>query len=643
MALHKLGQVLKPSLSSPFPSNERYWTCPITGLVVPKQEKENIEWRARLLEAAENDEQLQKDLLAACSQSLLFFINAFGWTYHQHDVDAQTGKRIEAINPHVPFITWDVQDRLFDKFIWCLKNGKDILIDKCRDMGASWCCIYFLHWLWLFKKDVKLLEMSRTKDYVDQTGNHKALFQKHDYINQWLPDWMRPPASLPDEKNRTSMHLHNVQNGSTIDGESTTPHAGSGDRRLVALLDEFSKVEHGAKMRSATRDVALMRIINSTPAGPGTEYAKWKTDGTIEVFTMDFWEHPQKGANRYVFHNEASGKWEIRSPWFDAEEKVRSKKELAQEVLRQDLEAGDTFFTHDSVRVHKALFSTEPKYRYSVQIRSDISDDDLAAYILRKDYRAITVTKAKEADLRIWCDLIGGRPDQGKSYIIGCDIGKGQGASNSVLSIKCRETGEKIAEWRSAQYPPHEMARIAVAIAIWVGGKKPHGLPLMKWEMNGPGWDFGRQIVRKFSYPFYYRKRVIGKLGDNTTDSYGWHSSREAKLELLTFYDRAIAHGGYINHSGFALDEMLTYIYLPDGGIGPAGLVEESKSARATHGDCVIADALTLEDADAPVCKPDSAVTAPVGSFEHQMKKVLDKKKKDKKISWRMNYDFRNN
>ena len=231
MTIHKLGQILRPSLSEPFPDNKRYWECPITELIVPKREKENLEWRASLLAEAENDEQLQQDLLAACTASLKFFVNAFGFTYHQHDVDPETGKRIEALNPHVPFITWEVQDRLFDKFEWCLKNGKDILIDKCRDMGASWCCIYFMHWLWLFKKDAKLLEMSRTKDYVDQTGNHKSLFQKHDYINQWLPDWMRPASCLPDEKNRTSMHLHSTTTNSTIDGESTTPHAGSGDRR----------------------------------------------------------------------------------------------------------------------------------------------------------------------------------------------------------------------------------------------------------------------------------------------------------------------------------------------------------------------------------------------------------------------------
>ena len=258
---------IKPKLKEPFPNMPRYWECPKTGLLVPKREQENIEWREKLLREAENDTILQADLLAACKESLLYWINAFGWTYHQFDVDSVTGQRIESVSPHVPMITWERQDELFNKFEEHLKLGKDILIDKCRDMGASWCAVFFMHWLWLFHpKGPQLLELSRTEPYVDETGNMKALFQKHDKINEWLPEWMRPPDCLPGGKYRTKMHMLNILTGACIDGEATTEHAASGDRRLVALLDEFAKVKPGigAKMRSATRDVAYMRIVNST-------------------------------------------------------------------------------------------------------------------------------------------------------------------------------------------------------------------------------------------------------------------------------------------------------------------------------------------------------------------------------------------
>ena len=188
MSRHKTN--LKPKLSEPFPVPVNLWIDPKTGLAIPKQREANIAYRMDLMERAENDPVTQKDLLAACAESQLFWLNTFGMTFHQFDVDA-TGKRIESKEADQPMITWPIQDDLLLRFENCIETGEDVLIDKARDMGASWCCVDFMHWLMLFRKSKKpteLLEMSRNEDYVDKPGNMKALFQKHDYINQWLPD-----------------------------------------------------------------------------------------------------------------------------------------------------------------------------------------------------------------------------------------------------------------------------------------------------------------------------------------------------------------------------------------------------------------------------------------------------------------------
>ena len=639
-----LTQTFKPTLSTPFPTQVRFWKDPKTGLIVPKHEDENRVWKEKLLLSAENDPILQADLLAACTESLLYWVNAFVWTYHQFDVDPVTGQRIESLSPHVPFITWDIQDDLFNRLEYHLAKALDILITKCRDMGASWCCIIFMHWLWLFhSKGPQLLEMSRTREYVDQTGNHKALFQKHDKINEWLPHWMLPPDCLVGDKHRTKMHMHNALTGATIDGESTTKHAGSGDRRLVALLDEFAKVEFGAEMRSATRDVALMRIINSTPAGAGTEYSRWKRSGQIKIFSLPFWEHPEKGAGRHVVEKELGG-YEIRSPWFDIEESVRSPKELAQEILAQDVESGDMFFTLANFEKHRALFACEPLSRFSIDLKSNIANEQVSEYIKRRNYAAVDIRQKKNGPLRVWTHLMLGRPDQSQSYRLGIDVSKGQGASNSVISVKCRETGEKIAEWRDANTPAYELSRVAVAIALWCGGKLPHRLPLIKWEMNGPGWDFGRMVVLQFGYPHYYRKKVSGQITVKDTKKYGWHADPTSKNELLLQYDRVMAHGGFINHSDFALEEATYYIHFPDGYIGPAELVQENSSARKTHGDCVIADALTLEEGKTAVLPTKAhGIKPPVNSTGHRMQQALKKRAGIKKSSRtrKWHYDFR--
>ncbi len=629
---------LRPALKSPFPGNVQYWTDPKTGLVVPKREQENIEYRINLLRKAETDTVLQNDLMAACKESQLFWINTFCFTYHQFDVDITTGKRIDAKQAHRPFITWDIQDDLFNIFEWCLANASDILIDKCRDMGASWACVDFIHWLWLFRPDSMLLELSRTEDYVDKSGNMKALFQKHDYINNWLPSWMIPPLCHSGEKNRTKMHLINVLNNSVIDGESTTENAASGDRRLVSLLDEFAKVEKGTLMRSATRDASYMRIINSTPAGPGTEYSKWKNSGKIKVFILPFEEHPEKGYGRHVVKTDTGG-YEIRSPWFDEEEKVRSPKELAREVLRQDIESGDTFFTTHNIDKHIAMYAREPNLRMSVKFKDNVSKEQVSRIIRSKNLEEVSFRHDSNGPLRIWTNLILGRPDQSKSYIYGIDVSKGQGASNSVISCKCKETGEKIWVWRDANTPPYDLAFITMALAIWTGGANPNKLPFLKWENNGPGYDYGKLIAKVFKYPFFFRKEEMGTISERKTQSYGWHNSTRSKEELLAVYDRLLAHGGYINHSKWGLEEAKLYIYYSSGGVGPAGLTEENASAKKTHGDEVMADALSLDDKDVPKAKPEKD-KIPENSTGFRLQQAKNRNKKSKDKSWKRPFDF---
>lgn len=597
-----------------------------------------MQWRRDLLKDADNDPALQHDLQVACSKSKLFWINAFCWTFHQWDVDPDTGKRKPAKNQHVPFITWEVQDRCIDTFDWCLENGEDILVNKSRDMGASWCCTAYIHWHWLYTPDAQMLEMSRTKEYVDKTGNMKALFQKHDYINRWLPWWMRPPECLPEQKNRSNMHMLNTLNGACVDGESTTEHAASGDRRLIILLDEFAKVKHGKAMRSATRDAGILRIVNSTVAGPGTEYSVWKNSGQIKVFPLMWWDHPEKGKGRYVEQEDTTKKWKIRSPWYNAEEKVRRPDERAREIDADDIGSGNVFFTQSGIDTHEALFAVNPKLVVDVSFRKGIADDAVYSLLRSRSLDCLQVRRGRNRKLKLWCRLINGRPNQNLSYIFGIDVSKGQGASNSVISIRCVETGEKVGEWTCAQTPPWDMARVVMPIAIWFGGRGRCNLPFLIWEKNGPGLDFGKRVVKMFRYPRYYKTVPVGKVFDKNTDKYGWQSTTESKEELLTEYDHALMYGDIINHSKPALDEARQYIRFGEGRIGPACLMEEDKSARKTHGDRVIADALTLLRNK----KPRNKIQLEMPQGSHGYRREMRKKPKhNKHKSWRHDYDNR--
>jgi hypothetical protein len=312
-------------------------------------------------------------------------------------------------------------------------------------------------------------------------------------------------------------------------------------------------------------------------------------------------------------------------------------------LLRKDIESGEAFFTQHNIDKHIAMFGKEPLTVWTINLKPTIAKAAVRDVIRSKDQSSYTLTKNTNGNLKVWVPLILGRPDQSKAYIFGIDLGKGQGASNSSVSIKCKETGEKIAEWTCATGPPYDMAYTVVALALWCGGRKPHNLPFLKWEMNGPGWDFGRIMVKEFYYPYYYRNTPSGKIVDEKSDSYGWHNHAQSKFELLALYDRCLAHGGYINHSKEALEEAKYYVHLSEGGIGPAFLVEESASARKTHGDRVMADALTLDDSDIPrrSGKYDTDVI-PERSMGARIQTEINKKKQKNK-SWRRQYDFTRN
>jgi hypothetical protein len=635
-----------PRLPEPFPSDRKSWKCPKTGLIVPKHHDEHLKWREKLLKEADRDPVLQKDLLAACKESLLYWVNAFVWTRHEDRVDPKTGKVYPALQTHWPFNTWEIQDAPDGAFNWIEKRfneGEDGLFDKSRKMGASWLCLTFNHWLWLFRASADLSteirEMSRIEDLVD-SPSPKSLFSKHDYINSWLPNWMRPPGILIRGKdNRTKLRLHNELNGNNIIGEATTAHAMRADRCALILLDEFSQVDNGEQIRTSTTAVAPCRIVNSTTIGAGTEYARWKKSGLIKVFSgLKFWNHPEHGRGRFVLKDEITGRFQISSPYLEQKKLRCSEKELAQEEYGVDLEAGDTFFSLPELDKHIALFARPPKARFNIQLKKNIAEDSIPQFLKARNKAIVSFSAPTEnGKLEVWVELINGRPDQGKTYIFGIDTSKGQGASESVVSIKCKQTGELIAKWKCRHTPPYEFARIIVALALWCGGSNPQRLPYLKWENNGPGWDLGRILVQTYKYPYYYKSKSIGTATEKTSDKYGYQMGRESKVLLLRAYERALLQGGIINHDKRGLEQAKYYIYYPGGGVGPAEMVDKNLAEQLLHGDIVIADALTTEDKE--VAQPRKKTPqAPFRSFGWRYQQW---KRQGKHKGWQRKYSFR--
>jgi hypothetical protein len=499
-------------------------------------------------------------------------------------------------------------------------------------MGATWDHLAVLTHRFIFREDESHLMISRKEEVVDNlaglTKNFPfgsladpgTLFGKIDYILSRLPEWMLPRMA------RKKLHLTNLNTRTRIDGESANATAGSSDRRTSIFLDEFAKIDEAESIKRSTRDVTACRLVCSTPNGAGTTYSQWRMSGQIPVMVLPWWEHPEKGKDRYVQQDDL-GRWTIRSPWYDFECTVRSPKEVAIELDMDHVGSGDTFFEANVIEQHRKLFARRHRQRATIGFKKGIPDDGIPDILHKWNVEKIEAKpEPTKGAWRLWCEIVNGRPDQNKTYTIACDIGKGQGASNSVVSVLCNETREKVAEYADANTPPHAFAKIAVASCLWFGGRSKR--PLLIWENNGDtGFDFGNQIVRVYQYPNVYYDRAAGTASEKVGKRYGWRSSPEKKAIALGMLRRAYSSGRLINHSGESLNECLTYINYEGGGIGPAELVNESDSTRKAHGDRVIADMLMLVGSDGLGLARLPEEGTPQGTFAHRIKAFRAKKR----------------
>ncbi len=605
-------------------------TCPATGLVIPKAPAANVEWRRTLRKKANRDTGLQKVLRQACASSPIFWINAFGWTFHQFHVGLD-GRQIsvKGMQAHVPFITWHPQDSVIVELQDCIDNGHNVLIDKSRDMGASWLCLTVFHWYWQFIPGTTFLEMSRTEKYVDVRGNMDTLFEKHRYLNKMQPAWLRP------ETEDNLLRIRNERNGNLLVGESTNQHAGQGARKTAVLLDEFARVREAEEIDLALSDTTPCKVYNSTPQGPDTWFSRLKHSKACRIIELPWFAHPEKARGAELIDNDGADigysclpgkKW--TSPWYRHQQDTRSKRDLASNVDMMHGQAGRTFFDAGEIEQHRRQFQCPPRHiGRLVYTLGDQRSDSRLSILKNEDAAEIKFILGGETrSWQIWCELIQGRPDQTHAYTLGIDISAGTGASNSVISVYDATTNRVVAKFVSSTTSPYDLAEEAVKVGIWFGGATK--VAIMNWETNGGvGAQFATRL-NQIGYRALWCRRDTKKLGKPKTNKRGWNSSPELKEDLLGIYRNGLKTLGIINPCREALDEALAYTYDDSWRLvaGAAG-VDEASGASATHGDHVVADALAFLAREDVQLKTAPPPTPPRHSLMYYRRQRNDKKR----------------
>lgn len=259
-----------------------------------------LQWRQQQLIRMMNDATLIVGAMAYYRTRPIDFINHWVDTYDPRNVANGRPAR-------VPFRMFQRQADLI-MFLQALIEGEESgLIEKCRDMGATWACVAFSVWLFLFSPGSSIGWGSRKEMYVDRLGDPDSIFEKIRMVIDGLPWWF-----LPEGFGRDNMHYMKITNpvtGSTITGEAGR-NIGRGGRKSIYFKDESAHYEHPESIEAALGDNTRVQVDISSVNGPGnvfhrrrenaTEWTGGKVKkGEVNLLIMDWRDHPAKDDDWY--------------------------------------------------------------------------------------------------------------------------------------------------------------------------------------------------------------------------------------------------------------------------------------------------------------------------------------------------------
>ena len=208
-------------------------------------------------------------------ESLIDFTNRFVMTY-----DPRLTK-----DKSIPLFTYPKQNEYLQFLFNLWKNKENGVVDKCRDVGATWLFISFSVWLLLFQKDNSIGLYTYKADEVDKLGDISTLFGKARFIIDNLPKEFRQNVTA------NYFYIRNHDNNSDIAGMSGD-NPGRGGRRTIIFKDESAFYEHAEMIEAALSETSNCVVDISTHQGTNTLFYNKIQSGNLKVFEFNWWDIP---------------------------------------------------------------------------------------------------------------------------------------------------------------------------------------------------------------------------------------------------------------------------------------------------------------------------------------------------------------
>jgi phage terminase large subunit len=159
----------------------------------PYPHEPTLEWRSMASALLQNDPGLRTAALYHYEHSgrgCHDFVNHWCITY-----DPRNATRTRPAK--LPFVMFPKQEDLVDYLLALLVAEENGLIEKSRDMGATWLACCFSVWLWRFRRGAAVGWGSRKEILVDKLGDPDSIFEKMRMVISALPAFFMPAGFSP--------------------------------------------------------------------------------------------------------------------------------------------------------------------------------------------------------------------------------------------------------------------------------------------------------------------------------------------------------------------------------------------------------------------------------------------------------------
>ena len=436
----------------------------------------------------------------------------------------------------VPFIMFKYQNKVIKDY----ENNRFNIISKFRQGGLTTVTLLWGMWKCMFQTDQQIMLLSKTDREATDIG------MMIDRAAENLPDWLRPKK---DGKWNDHLKMF-TETGSSV--KFYSPQAARGKSVTFLIIDEAAFIDDMDKHWKAMWPVLSTGgscTLVSTVNGIGNWYYQTYIESKekrnlFHVIDLDYWEHPDYNNTKWV-----------------AEQKAQlGEKGYLQEVLREFLGSGETYFSSKIVReLTETTMNNNPSKKL------------FPKWCNLQGHAANVESESYKGALWIWKE-----PVEGREYIIGADCAEGQGENNdnSCFQVLDQITCEQVAEFYSNIVPPNAFAQTLREIATYYNNA------LLVVENMGPGIA----VINTLQNHLYYDNLYFeNKKGNAKAGVRMGQVNRPLFLESLQ--NKLINQSMRVNSIRFT-HELGTFEY--------NATTKKAQAQKGKHDDAIIAMCLAL-------------------------------------------------